>query len=69
MQFELPTQFTPSLVETAIQGLERIFKDGFHYKKCGIMLHDLCNADAVQQTFLHQNMLLEMHLLCKPWIA
>ena len=51
VQFNLPTQFTPSLVETAIHGLERIFKDGFHYKKCGIMLHDLCNADAVQQTF------------------
>jgi DNA polymerase V len=36
-----PTDFTPDLVEAAVQLLERLYRPGFHYQKCGVMLLDL----------------------------
>ena len=54
VEFPIPTQFSPFLVKGAIEGIQRIFKDGFHYKKCGIMLHDLCSENTVQQALFEQ---------------
>jgi DNA polymerase V len=39
-----PTDFTPDLVEAATQLLERLYRPGFHYQKCGVMLLDLSPA-------------------------
>jgi DNA polymerase V len=36
-----PTDFTPDLVEAATRLLETLYRPGFHYQKCGVMLLDL----------------------------
>ena len=43
-----PTDFTPDLVEAAVQLLERLYRPGFHYQKCGVMLLDLSPATQAQ---------------------
>jgi len=43
-----PTDFTPDLVEAAVQLLERLYRPGFHYQKCGVMLLDLSPVTQVQ---------------------
>ena len=40
-----PTDFTPDLVEAAVQLLDRLYRPGFHYQKCGVMLLDLSPGD------------------------
>ena len=42
--FLVPTDFTPDLVEAAVRLLERLYRPGFHYQKCGIMLLNLSPA-------------------------
>lgn len=32
---------TPTLIRAAVSGMERIFRDGYGYKKCGVMLSSL----------------------------
>jgi DNA polymerase V len=39
-----PTNDTRSLVAAALYGLERVYKPGYWYKKCGVMLMDLSPA-------------------------
>jgi DNA polymerase V len=43
-----PTDFTPDLVEAAVQLLERLYRPGFHYQKCGVLLLDLSPVTQVQ---------------------
>jgi DNA polymerase V len=43
-----PTDFTPDLIEAAVQLLERLYRPGFHYQKCGVMLLDLSPVTQVQ---------------------
>ena len=43
-----PTDFTPDLVEAAMQLLEKLYRPGFHYQKCGVMLLDLSPVMRVQ---------------------
>ena len=43
-----PTDFTPDLVEAATQLLERLYRPGFHYQKCGVMPLDLSPATQAQ---------------------
>jgi DNA polymerase V len=43
-----PTDFTPDLIEAATQLLERLYRPGVHYQKCGVMLLDLSPATQVQ---------------------
>jgi DNA polymerase V len=43
-----PTDFTPDLVEAAVQLLERLYRLGFHYQKCGVMLLELSPVTQVQ---------------------
>jgi DNA polymerase V len=43
-----PTDFTPDLVGAAVQLLETLYRPGFHYQKCGVMLLDLSPATQVQ---------------------
>jgi DNA polymerase V len=43
-----PTDFTPDLIEAAVQLLERLYQPGFHYQKCGVMLLDLSPVTQVQ---------------------
>ena len=43
-----PTDCTPDLVEAAVHLLETLYRPGFHYQKCGVMLLDLSPATQVQ---------------------
>jgi DNA polymerase V len=44
-----PTDFTPTLLTHASQGLETIFRSGFSYKKAGILLGELVPSGCYQQ--------------------
>jgi DNA polymerase V len=48
MKLPYPTDFTPHLVNAATQLLDRLYRPGFHYQKCGVMLLDLSPATQVQ---------------------
>lgn len=55
--FEEPTDFTPTLLNYASEGLKRIFRCGFAYKKAGILLGGLVPAGNYQQSlFIPQNL-------------
>jgi DNA polymerase V len=43
-----PTDFTPDLVEAAMRLLETLYRPGFAYQKCGVMLLDLSPMTHVQ---------------------
>lgn len=43
-----PTNDSRDLIKAAAAGLERIFKAGIWYQKCGVMLIDLCDRDNEQ---------------------
>jgi DNA polymerase V len=38
---------TPSIISAAVRGLEAIWKDGFAYKKAGVVLLELIRPEAV----------------------
>jgi DNA polymerase V len=44
VRLSYPTDFTPDLVEAATPLLGRLYRPGFHYQKCGVMLLDLTPA-------------------------
>ena len=44
LRLAYPTDFTPDLIRAAVQLLERIYRPGFRYQKCGVMLTDLSPA-------------------------
>jgi DNA polymerase V len=41
MRLPYPTDYTPDLIRAAVPLLERLYRLGFHYQKCGVMLMDL----------------------------
>ena len=43
-----PTAYTPHLVKIAKKLLSKIYKDGYRYKKCGVMLSNLSSEDRPQ---------------------
>jgi len=45
---EQSTSYTPSLIETALALLERIYRAGYRYKKAGIMLADIVPENEIQ---------------------
>jgi DNA polymerase V len=49
IQLPQASDYTGHFLAAASHGLQRIFKQGFHYKKVGIMLSNLCDQGAVQQ--------------------
>jgi DNA polymerase V len=44
MRLPYPTDYTPDLIHAAVQLLERVYRPGFHYQTCGVMLMDLSPA-------------------------
>jgi len=44
MRLPYPTDYTPDLIRAAVQLLDRLYRPGFHYQKCGVMLMDLSPA-------------------------
>lgn len=49
LRLPVPTQDTLALTQQAEQGLRRIFRAGYRYKKVGVWLSALVSPDAVQQ--------------------
>jgi DNA polymerase V len=43
-----PTDFTPHLIRAAARLLDRLYRPGFRYQKCGVMLLDLSPVTRVQ---------------------
>jgi DNA polymerase V len=39
-----PTDYTSDLIRAAVQLIDRLYRPGFHYQKCGVMLMDLSPA-------------------------
>jgi DNA polymerase V len=44
MRLPYPSDYTPDLIRAAVQLLDRIYRPGFHYQTCGVMLMDLSPA-------------------------
>ena len=54
--FDHPTSDTATIIQCARRLLERLFREGYRYKKCGIMLLDLVPEDHRQEhLFLRQD--------------
>jgi len=53
--FSEPTAFTPTLIQRAKSLLQTIYKEGFIYKKVGVMLSEFVPENAVQQDFFTQS--------------
>jgi DNA polymerase V len=43
------TSYTPALLKAAFYALERCYREGFRYRKGGILLFDLCHKDNIQR--------------------
>lgn len=47
-RLEIPTSYTPRLVDVAIGNLKRIFREGYRYKKSGVILKDITRERELQ---------------------
>lgn len=47
-----PSDCTPDILRAALKGLEKIWKDGYEYKKAGVMLMDLVPLGVRQRSLL-----------------
>ena len=48
LQFDYPTSDSKLIVKRAVEGIQRIYKKGFRYKKAGIILYELHNSSSVR---------------------
>ena len=48
LEFPIATSYTPELIEYATNGIKRIYRDGFRYKKCGLMMMGLTSQHTPQ---------------------
>jgi DNA polymerase V len=46
----VPTNSTIELAKYAVEGLKKIFKEGYAYKKAGVILYDFVSPDCVQSS-------------------
>ena len=44
LELAVPSCYTPELISQAARGIRRMWRPGFRYKKCGVMLLDLSPA-------------------------
>ncbi|MDC0057502.1 Y-family DNA polymerase [Alphaproteobacteria bacterium] len=48
LQLDYPTSDSKMIVKRAIEGIKRIYKEGYRYKKTGIILYELHNSSSVR---------------------
>ncbi|HAO98635.1 MAG TPA: SOS mutagenesis and repair protein UmuC [Fibrobacteres bacterium] len=48
LAFQVPTNFTPEVVEYALKAFDQTFRSGFRYKKAGVMMLELVPQGEVQ---------------------
>ncbi len=46
-----PTAYTPTIISTAKAGLKQIYREGFSYKKAGVLLTNLVESSPIQKDF------------------
>lgn len=51
----IPSDYTPNLISYAKYGLSKIYRNGFAYKKVGILLGDIVSNRAIQQDLFVEN--------------
>jgi DNA polymerase V len=54
VRLPVPTSYVPALVSSAVLGLERVYKEGYLYKKVGVLLLDLVQESEVQLELFHE---------------
>ena len=47
-----PSNSTQQIVETAIRCMERIYRQGFHYKRAGVIVMGICPDNGIQTNFI-----------------
>lgn len=47
-----PTNSTQQIIHTAIQCTKRIFRQGYHYKRAGVIVMGICPKDGIQTNFI-----------------
>jgi DNA polymerase V len=50
IDLETPSNFTGEIIKYALTGLDIIFKEGYNYLKCGVIVTDLVSEDTVQKS-------------------
>ena len=48
LQLDYPTNNSMLIVKRAVEGIEHIFRQGYRYKKAGIILYELHNSSSVR---------------------
>ena len=48
LQLDYPTNNSMLIVKRAVEGIDRIFRQGYRYKKAGIILYELHNSSSVR---------------------
>ncbi|SVC89058.1 uncharacterized protein METZ01_LOCUS341912, partial [marine metagenome] len=48
LQLDYPTSDSKLIVKRAVEGVKRIYKNGYRYKKAGIILYELHNSSSVR---------------------
>ena len=61
INFPSPTAFTPDLIRYALDGLKRIYQDGFRYKKAGVYLTKITPQSALQPDLFGEFSLTEQY--------
>ena len=50
VRLEVPANSTPEIVGAALKALKMVYKPGFEYKRAGVIVVDIVDADSIQQT-------------------
>jgi DNA polymerase V len=61
LNFPYPTAFTPNLIRYALDGLKRIYQDGYRYKKAGVYLTKITPQHALQPDLFGEFTLAEQY--------
>ena len=53
VQLPIALNDTSGIINAALEGLYAIYRSGYEYKKCGVILNDLVQSNEVQQSLFH----------------
>ncbi len=61
VELQTPTDYTPTLIAYARAAVERLFKEGFRYKKAGVVMMQLVAKDQLQTHMFDQEQVNNIH--------
>ena len=50
IKLDVPANSTPEIVRAALKALRLVYRPGFEYKRAGVIVVDIVDADSIQQT-------------------